>query len=968
LNRIVFISLAILFCYVGLLMVSGVVGQFAADAPGQLGRMGLAHASNGASADDDDDGLTNDEEALLGTDPLNPDSDGDGIIDGGDPTVLAAALGTLRRDVFKSKGRGHRTALTSQLRNAERYILAGQIAKALKTLEHLRTRVDGCPPQADLDDWIIDCPDQLWVRELIDILIANHFAYAIDDSVVPRKDALPGLNGGSPRTIAVAIGPDGAAEEFVVDEVILHPSSQSELNDFLLRYGGSVLRDGTARLTEGEVPPADLPSSTGWVLIKIDPARSPLDDFAPNMEAAGVRGQWSFSSEDAARLVAMIAREQDQQAGANFIMELAQSCTVCEHPLGGGNYIDAAKWWWMTEDDDPATPGDQGLSVGVVRAWQYLRYKGYPPTVPYYPVRVAVIDEGFDLDETTGVPMNGNLDYYYTGSKPPQLNLVNDDWYAGGAGNSFPNCNNCWHGQLTFGACCGYSRNLFGTAGTSGGDIRPLLIKVSADVYTVATAVYWAIYNHSDVINISLGFECGSLCDLFDSGNYFKRMLRRARDRGVISFAAAGNETPKGKDISGTALYPCRVDGVICVGAIDKLGVAQSYSNWGDGVDMWAPAGIKSTVTRDSAKQDSNDVGEDELQTFGGTSCASPYLAGIGAMMKMLDGDIDHTEVQEILQNTANASWDPTVSTGYVDAYRAVERADPNQPPTVTINKPAYGDSVPYVNIYFEAEVIDPDRAPGLYANQFPSKVAFYDFPGTQLCTAEGLSPSLGCSAAELSVGMHVVAAQATDAFDATGVSDWLVIDVINRPPTAKITYPASGTTFYTSQKINLRGWGFDPDEAIRDGNLTWKSNLAGNLGWGSDIWLSLGAGAHTIQLTAVDAKGAVAKDSIPVQVLAGAGIPTAQITSPANNKSVGLGQPITITGEGTDPEDGELSGASLKWTSSVDGDLGTGSTISPKLSGGSCRTTPHIITLEVTDSDGNTAVHSITILVVHLC
>ncbi len=67
---------------------------------------------------------------------------------------------------------------------------------------------------------------------------------------------------------------------------------------------------------------------------------------------------------------------------------------------------------WFTEDSDPATPGDQGLSTGVTHAWDYLSYHGIlevPGT--YYIPKIAIIDIGFDLDPTTGIPMNGNLDY-----------------------------------------------------------------------------------------------------------------------------------------------------------------------------------------------------------------------------------------------------------------------------------------------------------------------------------------------------------------------------------------------------------------------------------------------------------------------------------------------------------------------------------------------------------------------------
>jgi len=45
-----------------------------------------------ASLDKDYDGLTRGWELVLGTDPDNPDTDGDGIIDAGDPDILANNL------------------------------------------------------------------------------------------------------------------------------------------------------------------------------------------------------------------------------------------------------------------------------------------------------------------------------------------------------------------------------------------------------------------------------------------------------------------------------------------------------------------------------------------------------------------------------------------------------------------------------------------------------------------------------------------------------------------------------------------------------------------------------------------------------------------------------------------------------------------------------------------------------------
>src|SRR5210317_1027880 len=65
----------------------------------------------------DDDGLLNDDELFAGTDPNNPDTDEDGIPDGVDPDVLSTIIESLDDDAFKSKDRGHRTALVALLSN-----------------------------------------------------------------------------------------------------------------------------------------------------------------------------------------------------------------------------------------------------------------------------------------------------------------------------------------------------------------------------------------------------------------------------------------------------------------------------------------------------------------------------------------------------------------------------------------------------------------------------------------------------------------------------------------------------------------------------------------------------------------------------------------------------------------------------------------------------------------------------------
>jgi hypothetical protein len=81
-------------------------------------------------------------------------------------------------------------------------------------------------------------------------------------------------------------------------------------------------------------------------------------------------------------------------------------------------------------------------------------------------------------------------------------------------------------------------------------------------------------------------------------------------------------------------------------------------------------------------------------------------------------------------------------------------------------------------------------------------------------------------------------------------------------------------------------------------------------------------------------------------------------ISAPTNSSSVVQGTPVTFSGSASDKEDGNLS-ARLSWTSSIDGNLGTGSSFSKTLSLGT-----HTITAQVTDSGGITTSASVTVTV----
>ena len=88
-------------------------------------------------------------------------------------------------------------------------------------------------------------------------------------------------------------------------------------------------------------------------------------------------------------------------------------------------------------------------------------------------------------------------------------------------------------------------------------------------------------------------------------------------------------------------------------------------------------------------------------------------------------------------------------------------------------------------------------------------------------------------------------------------------------------------------------------------------------------------------------------------------GAPTLSITSPSAGSQIDEGVSVTFTAVASDPDDGDLTQA-IDWTSSLDGALGTGGSVSAVLSVGT-----HTVTAHVVDSDGNAASDSISVEVI---
>ncbi len=175
-----------------------------------------------------------------------------------------------------------------------------------------------------------------------------------------------------------------------------------------------------------------------------------------------------------------------------------------------------------------------------------------------------------------------------------------------------------------------------------------------------------------------------------------------------------------------------------------------------------------------------------------------------------------------------------------------------------------------------------------------------------------------------------------------------------NTAPAVRITAPVTGSVVSVGLPVTFTGVATDAESGDLSSTIRWSSSRDGLFGVGASVTVGLSGGVHTITAAITDAGGKVGTTTITVNVNA---VPTVTITAPASGSTYERGAAVTFSGTAADVEDGNLTSA-ISWTSSRDGALGTGGSITTSsLSSGS-----HTVTAAVTDSAGKTTTRSIAI------
>lgn len=251
----------------------------------------------------------------------------------------------------------------------------------------------------------------------------------------------------------------------------------------------------------------------------------------------------------------------------------------------------------------------------------------------------------------------------------PDLNQIPGSDFTGQGGNGGPlnACEN--HGTAVAGCISAIINNAIGVPGiapnarvasarTFVGNLSPCNGTWTAQGSWTVNALAWAQSIGARVTNNSNGYGFSS--------SAIESMYDQTHTNGIVHFASAGN------DASTTITYPASVPVVNAVAALNRNGNLASFSNSGVGIDFSAPG--QSIVTTDRTGSDGYAGGD--YATVDGTSFASPYTAGVAALVFSKRPTLTAPEAEQLLQATCrdigNPGYDTTFGWGFVNAGAAL--------------------------------------------------------------------------------------------------------------------------------------------------------------------------------------------------------------------------------------------------------------------------------------------------------
>ncbi len=252
-----------------------------------------------------------------------------------------------------------------------------------------------------------------------------------------------------------------------------------------------------------------------------------------------------------------------------------------------------------------------------------------------------------------------------------------------------PNGGKSEHGTHVAGIAAASGNNELGIAGVAySSAIQILPIKVFDDrgitgrVDDLVDAILWAAgvplegvapnLKPAQIINMSLGVDPAAIPDKLQA---LSEAIATAKNNGAVLFAASGNAGQ-----SDLVLAPANDPNVIAVGSVDANLERSSFSNYntnGPSVDFMAPGGVTTAFTCNGTSEVLSTYPKtSEYGCLRGTSMASPFAAGVAALMLSQNSALSPDQIKAALKASAfydDASMTPSIyGNGIICADRAL--------------------------------------------------------------------------------------------------------------------------------------------------------------------------------------------------------------------------------------------------------------------------------------------------------
>lgn len=236
----------------------------------------------------------------------------------------------------------------------------------------------------------------------------------------------------------------------------------------------------------------------------------------------------------------------------------------------------------------------------------------------------------------------------------------------GGGGAPMNECDN--HGTAVAGCVSAIVNNVLGTVGTA-----PACKSISARPF-ISTVPCDGSWNGgaTETVN-ALAFGQAQGVRVTNNSNYYgftsnaiDQKYSDMYDAGIVHFASAGNFT------SSVSTYPAILPTVNSISAMESSGALAGFSNFGPDISLAAPGEMVYSTDRTG----SDGYSGSDYAFVDGTSFASPYTAGVAALVLSVEPELSASQVEAKLHCTArdlgDVGFDELYGYGMVNAYNAV--------------------------------------------------------------------------------------------------------------------------------------------------------------------------------------------------------------------------------------------------------------------------------------------------------